>query len=73
MKNEYDINTLLNDIDFTSNKLNFISKKLVLSNQEIEVLERYKIDYKKCQDLKEVLCEIEEVLGELEEDGEDLE
>ncbi len=48
----------------TDNKLNKISDNLYLSNRQIEILNRYKIDYKKFNDIKSLMYEVEEVLNE---------
>ena len=58
-------------MDFVGNSLNNING-LLLTNKEIEILDRYNIDYKKCISLKEVIYLIEDTL-DLEEDSEDLE
>ena len=68
---EYDIDSIIDDLDFKSNSINDING-LLLTNKEIEVLERYDIDYKKCISLKEIIYLIEEV-KEDEDDIEDLE
>ena len=73
MNKEYDINELIKDIDFNSNKLNEINKNILLSNREIEVLDRYKINYKSCSSLKEIIFEIEEILNDMDIIDEDLE
>lgn len=67
---EYDIDTIISEMDFTSNSLNDIGG-LLLTNKEIEILDRYDIDYKKCVSLKEVIYLIEDILEE--EEIEDLE
>jgi len=67
---EYDIDKIISEMDFTSNSLNDIGG-LLLTNKEIEVLDRYDIDYKKCVSLKEVIYLIEDILEE--EEIEDLE
>lgn len=71
MIKDYNINDLVNDLDFNSNKLNNINGFL-LTNREIEVLEKYKIPYKKCNHLKEVLFEVEEVINDMDIVDEDL-
>ena len=53
----------------TDNTLNKINKNLFLTNYEINVLEKYNIDYKKCPDYNSLIYLIEEI----EEDYEDLE
>lgn len=43
MHKEYDINELLNSIDFNENKLVKVNDKLMLTNHQIEVLKRFDI------------------------------
>ena len=45
----------------------------MLTNHEIEVLNRYKIPYSNCHSLKEILFEVEEVLEDMDIVDEDLE
>ena len=59
---EYDIKSLLEDIDFTANELQDVGHNILLTKHEIEVLDRYEINYKKCIDLKGIIKEIEDVL-----------
>lgn len=70
---DYNIEDLVNNIDFNSGKFNDIGKGILLTNKEIEILERYKIPYKKCSSLKEIIFEIENVIAELDIVDEDLE
>ena len=42
---EYDIEQLVGEMDFTSNQLQTIGSNIMLTNHEIEVLNRYKIPY----------------------------
>ena len=51
---DYNIDELVGNFDFDSNKFNNING-LMLTNREIEVLDRYKINYKNCKSLKDVL------------------
>lgn len=71
MKNEYNINELISTIDFNSNKYTTVGNGLMLTNNEIDTLKRFNIDYLKCSSLKELVFQIEEACNEL--DGEDLE
>ena len=41
--------------------MNYISNTYALTNREIEVLNKYDIDYKSCVSLKDVLNRIEDV------------
>lgn len=62
---EYDIDSIIDDFDFKSNSINDING-LLLTNKEIEVLERYDIDYKNCSSLKDIIYMIEDILSEEE-------
>ena len=71
MNKEFDIDSLIGQIDFESNKFNNING-LMLTNREVEVLDRYKIDYKKCTSLKEIIFEIEDIIQDMDIVEEDL-
>ena len=71
MKQEYDIDNLVSNIDFNSGSFQNING-MMLTNHEIEVLDRYKIPYKKCNSLKEVIFEIEEIIEDSDIVDEDL-
>lgn len=71
MKQEYDIDNLVSNIDFNSGSFQDING-MMLTNHEIEVLDRYKIPYKKCNSLKEVIFEIEEIIEDSDIVDEDL-
>lgn len=62
---EYDIDSIIDDLDFKSNSINDMNG-LLLTNKEIEVLERYDIDYKSCSSLKDIIYIIEDILSEEE-------
>ena len=68
---EYNIDELVSGLDFESDKLNNING-LMLTNREIEILDRYKINYKNCKSLKEIIFEIEELLNDMDIVDEDL-
>ena len=69
---EYNIDEIVKNIDFLSGKLVDLGNGLMLTNKEIEVLDRYNINYKSCSNLKGVLSRIEEVFYEDDSDLEDL-
>jgi len=69
---EYDVENLVKEIDFSSNKFVDCGNGLMLTNREIDVLERYDIPYKSCSNLKEVLSFIEEVFNNSYDDLDDL-
>lgn len=60
---EYNIDELVNSLDFKSNRLNDCGNGIFLTNFEISVLNRYNIDYSKYNDLKGIIFEIEEILN----------
>lgn len=60
---EYNINELLNDIDFNKNKLVKINEKLYLTNYQIEVLNKYEIDFQNLN-LSSIIFLGEEILEE---------
>ena len=69
---EYDIDSLVSNLDFVSNHLVDTGNGLMLTNREIDVLKQYKIDYKKCKTLKEVLYEIDNIIQDMDIVDDDL-
>ena len=67
---DIDILKLVGEMDFSSNKLVNIGNGLMLTNREIEVLDRWKINYKNCSSLKEIIYLIEDVIED--DDSEEL-
>ena len=67
---DYNLNELLNNIDFESNRLVKINNKLYLTNYQIEILNKYNIDYKSLGNLSSIIYVAEEILEE--DDYEDL-
>lgn len=65
MEKEYDIEGLVSNIDFNSGSFQNING-MMLTNHEIEILDRYKIPYKKCNNLKEIIFEIEEIIEDMD-------
>lgn len=60
---EYNINELLNDIDFNKNKLVKVNEKLYLTNYQIEVLNKYEINFQNLN-LSSIIFLGEEILEE---------
>lgn len=67
---DYNLKNLLNNIDFESNRLVKINNKLYLTNYQIEILNKYNIDYKSLGNLSSIIYVAEEILEE--DDYEDL-
>lgn len=57
---DYNINNLLNDIDFKSNMLEKVNDNLNLTRYQIEVLKRFNIDVEKMTSLSSIIYEAEE-------------
>ena len=68
---EYNIDEIISSLDFKSSKLNNLSNGLVLTNNEIDVLNKYNIKYKSCSSLKDVLMLIDEKFNYEEVDNPD--
>ena len=58
---EYDIENLVNDIDFDKNSINYINGEIVLTNREIELLDSLEINYKSYTSMISLINAIEEV------------
>jgi hypothetical protein len=71
MDKEFDIDSLVGQMDFESNKFNNING-LMLTNREVEVLDRYNINYKSCTTLKEIIFQIEDLIQDMDIVEEDL-
>ena len=71
MNKEFDIDRLVGEIDFEANMFNNING-LMLTNREVEVLDRYNINYKSCTTLKEIIFQIEDLIQDMDIVEEDL-
>lgn len=65
------IKDILNEIDFENNKLIKINNNLYLTNNQINILKRYNIDYKTSNSIRDLMIKIEYIL-DYEEDIEEL-
>ena len=57
-----EIKNILNNIDFNNNKLIKINNNLYLTNNQIDILKRYKIDYETSNSLRDLMIKIENIL-----------
>lgn len=55
------------DIDFEKKFLKARKNGLLLSDEQVEVLERYNINYTSCLSNTELLCRIDTVLNEVDD------
>ena len=69
---DVDLNKLINNVYDDKNMIKMRGNGIYLSDNQIEVLKRYDIDYKKYISLNSLIFEIEEILN-YETDLEDLE
>lgn len=67
---DYNLDEIIEEINFEKNMYKKINNMLLTENQ-IEVLNRYNIDYNRCTSMSELLYYIDECLNET--DAEDLE
>ena len=61
---EYDIENLVNDIDFEKNSINYINGEIVLTNREVELLNDLEIDYKAYTSMSSLINAIEDVIDD---------
>lgn len=57
-----EIKKILNSIDFENNKLIKINNNLYLTNNQIEILKRYNIDFETSNSLRDLMIKIETIL-----------
>lgn len=57
-----EIKKILNNIDFENNKLIKINNNLYLTNNQIEILRRYNIDFETSNSLRDLMIKIENIL-----------
>lgn len=69
---EFDVDQLVKDLNIDNSLLKKYGNGILLSDNDISILNMYNIDYKKFNDVKLLLFEIEEVLEECD-DAKDLE
>lgn len=72
MHKEYDINELLNSIDFNENKLVKVNDKLMLTNYQIEVLKRFDIIPENYSNLSSIIYDAEIAYEEAEDEELDI-
>jgi hypothetical protein len=68
---DFDINSIIKDINFEEDFIGYINGDIVLSNKEMEVLKRNEIKYEEYDTVSRLLTDIDEIL--LDNDDEDLE
>ena len=66
-----EIKNILNNIDFDNNKLIKINKNLYLTNNQIETLKKYNIEYETSNNIRDLMLKIENIIDY--EDIEELE
>lgn len=69
---EYDIENLVNDIDFEKNSINYINGEIVLTNREVELLNDLEIDYKAYTSMSSLINAIEDVIDDEDHEIEEI-
>lgn len=67
---EIDLEKIVNEMNFDAGKFVTCKNGLMLTNNEIDVLKRYGVDYEMCTTLKEIIYLVEDILNE--DDSSDL-
>lgn len=62
IKMNEEIKNILNNLDFKSNKLVKVNNNLFLTNNQIDTLKRYNIDYVTSTSIRDLMIKIEDVL-----------
>ena len=68
---DFDINSILSDINFEEDFIGYVNGDIVLSNKEMEVLKRNEINYEEYTTISKLLTDIDEIL--LDSEDEELE
>ena len=68
MNKEYNIQELLNTLDFNKNKLTKVNDKLMLTNYQIEVLKRFNINPENYTTLASIIYDAEAIYEETEDE-----
>ncbi len=57
---DYDIEDLVNDINFEDNAISYIKGNVVLTNKEVQILNNLNIDYKKFKKMSSLITVLNE-------------
>ena len=68
---DFDINSIIKDINFEEDFIGYINGDIVLSNKEMEVLKRNEIKYEEYDTVSRLLTDIDDIL--IDNDDEELE
>ena len=66
MEKDYNLEDVFEQMDFQGGFFHNIGNGILLTNREIEILNKFHIKYQNCHSLKEVLSRVEEVLNEMD-------
>ncbi|MBO5414413.1 MAG: hypothetical protein J6A17_02170 [Bacilli bacterium] len=61
---DFDIDKIISEMDFTKNSINNCGNGIYLTNFEIDVLNKYHINYSNCTSMKDIIFLVEEILNE---------
>ena len=66
---DYDIEKLVNEINFDDNFIGYNNNGIILTNREVDILKRNNIDYSKFSSVSLLVSEIDEVIEEVMDEG----
>ena len=61
---DFDIDKIISEMDFTKNSINDCGNGIYLTNFEIDVLNKYHVNYSNCTSMKDIIFLVEEILNE---------
>jgi len=62
---DYDIEKLVNEINFDDNFIGYNNNGIILTNREVDILKRNNIDYSKFSSVSLLVSEIDDVIEEV--------
>ena len=62
---DYDIEKLVNEINFDDNFIRYNNNGIILTNREVDILKRNNIDYSKFSSVSLLVSEIDDVIEEV--------
>lgn len=60
MNEDFDINSLVNELDFEKNSISYIKGEIVLTNREVEILKSLDINYESYTSMSSLINTLEE-------------
>lgn len=61
---DFDIDKVIEEMDFSRNSINDCGNGIYLTNFEIDILNKYHVNYSNCTSMKDIIFLVEEILNE---------